>query len=1031
MHPFVSGNGPLDARLVIIGERPGPEEMRELAPMIGPTGAAVYSALGVSRATLDERKMGAMRAWQDRLLSGLGVRITNVRCTLDEMVGRIDCAEHFQLEMDSLRDARTLLCVGADATMKVLGRADVMHLHNTVWTRAEADAMRQVTGGLLRLPPQVHTVVCSLHPSYAMHGNPQAWGMIYQAIQRARKWSNRDEGPSRKMRFLLDPTPEELREVLRGGAGCIGGHNFAYDQLAFLANGCELQTRPNGPFWLVDIETPGEGQETVIELVGVSTEPDFAVVFPWISPYIEIFREATRGPEQRLVNTIDAGALIWPPTSRKVVKTGKEQKMPWLSLAMCVARVREDAPYWKDCDDSRTRAFYRTAFPDVPDYQHRRLYCALDCIYNRQLWAEQVPALRQLGVWPLYTNVVAPAGPVFVRMEARGVKIDAAKRAELLKQTESRIAGLEADVIAQASDFHAKRRAMLEQQIESLEALRDHELATHPLFTAAPGDSEADPEIVGLQPCGDHPEFRGLTRRAKCDGCAAVYRGAASLRAKLGEMRKSASKVRDRLKRLGAAFKPGSKDHWITLLFDPEIGLGLKPIAYTEVRKEPKLDDETVEELGKLYPECEILSSRVELQHLFHRRDVTLAVEVDEEGRAHAAFSQHRASTGRSSSGSDKDEADKQRRSDAGNLQNWTDADRVLVVPGGRDGLIAEADFSQIELRGMAWSARELNLLNDLRNGIDIHAQNAERMFGIPAAQTRDVELMIQGMMQPARQGGKKVTHMVDYGARAEKVGATIRPWQGREIDEVVDFLRRPENREVVFKALRLRNYARILPAIGRVAGVPGERHRLYAAANTATAAAWIEAYFKPYPRMRAYQDELVQQASRDGYVMNAWGRRFYIHDWRYGEQGRRPADANDVIAFPGQSNAGEIAKAVLPDMERVFGELCGGQLCIFGHDSYDGEIPTGAVAAFQGFSRPVLEREWPEMGEIPGFGLFKCPAEFLFGLNWGKQHICKPKKCKHTPEAPCDRWNPEGLHEWTPNEAPVLRSATGAGSRN
>src|SRR6185503_3631109 len=140
-----------------------------------------------------------------------------------------------------------------------------------------------------------------------------------------------------------------------------------------------------------------------------------------------------------------------------------------------------------------------------------------------------------------------------------------------------------------------------------------------------------------LYPCGDHPEFRGLTKRGKCSGCAAVYRGACSLRAKIKDLRTRAAKGRARIKSLGPTFKETSDDHWRYLLFDPN-ALGLVPVAFTDKKALPKVDDDSLEALQRGHPEVQVLSARVGLQHALHTKGV-LEVPVDANGRAHFVLS--------------------------------------------------------------------------------------------------------------------------------------------------------------------------------------------------------------------------------------------------------------------------------------------------------------------------------------------------------------------------------------------------------
>ncbi len=140
---FVPGYGNLKARLVVVAEKPGPEEVRKGRPMVGKTGERIADALGYGRnaSALDE-----------------AVFRTNVRrchCpteTPKEKVESIEyCARTYLVpELAALGEARTVLAVGADAAGVLVGKWETAEarknlmakLHGTVWTRKEVDNMR-------------------------------------------------------------------------------------------------------------------------------------------------------------------------------------------------------------------------------------------------------------------------------------------------------------------------------------------------------------------------------------------------------------------------------------------------------------------------------------------------------------------------------------------------------------------------------------------------------------------------------------------------------------------------------------------------------------------------------------------------------------------------------------------------------------------------------------------------------------------------------------------------------------------------
>ena len=116
-------------------------------------------------------------------------------------------------------------------------------------------------------------------------------------------------------------------------------------------------------------------------------------------------------------------------------------------------------------------------------------------------------------------------------------------------------------------------------------------------------------------------------------------------------------------------------------------------------------------------------------------------------GRVHTSFNQTVAATGRLSS------------SDP-NLQNIpirTEIGRSIrkaFIPRSPGSVLMSADYSQIELRVMAHMSADESLIASFRNGEDIHASTASRVFGVPAA----------GVSPDMRRKAKEVNFGIIYG---------------------------------------------------------------------------------------------------------------------------------------------------------------------------------------------------------------------------------------------------------------------------
>jgi DNA polymerase-1 len=106
------------------------------------------------------------------------------------------------------------------------------------------------------------------------------------------------------------------------------------------------------------------------------------------------------------------------------------------------------------------------------------------------------------------------------------------------------------------------------------------------------------------------------------------------------------------------------------------------------------------------------------------------------DGRVHTTFNQALTATGRLSSSNP-------------NLQNIpvrTERGKEIrkaFVPGTKEGVIVSADYSQIELRIMAHLSCDAHLTQAFREGQDVHAATAAKIFGVPVEEvTREQRSM-------------------------------------------------------------------------------------------------------------------------------------------------------------------------------------------------------------------------------------------------------------------------------------------------
>jgi len=759
---------------------------------------------------------------------------------------------------------------------------------------------------MIALPPKCHTIVASLHPSFAMHGLPQFWGSIYTAIQRAERWAGKEEGPARPRAadLLLDPTPDELASYLDGAT-----------------------------FLSVDVETPREDRYT-IELCGVSKGSGSGIVFPWREPHISIMREvleasnvakvghnfsfddiAFRAAGIRMggtiIDTIQAAALLWPPFR-------EARRRRWSALTTCCCRVLDFVPMWKHPEDPTTQAFYRAAFPTIPDWQHPRLYCALDCIYTGALWPRLRALLEQEGMLYLYLEVVAPAARVLVDMEERGFPVDVEERERLRALALSEKEKVDEALRNATESYHRKRLQVIGDAIEELR-VREGEAALSPLRDAPA--------------CVAHPDYTGLTRRAKCSACAAVYVAEGGRRAEVRDLRRRVAKGRAVLARIGPTFQPTNDGHWRWLLFEKE-GLGLKPVEHTKKKKEPKVDDRSIEALQMKHPDVEVLRWRVQMQELKHRLSGILAMPLreDDEGgmRAHFAYSQHLTANQRVASGLDSEEDDKQRGS-PGNAQNIKPTDRRIFVASAPDRVLIHYDWKQVELYRTGWLAEDYDLLEAIWSGADIHSLNAATIYGCAPEAARSTMVRFEGGWKDARYAAKRATHGWDYymGAR---LTARLYGLKEREAQK----------------------------AIG--------------------------AYFGRWRALRPWQERQIDRASTTRHLVNSFGYKLRFFGFARNRDGAwRVADPAIAVALAPASEVAFMAKKVLPLLNAV--SKGDSRLLTMTHDSFTFDVRRDGVADHVMEVRPILEREWEEFGTRHG-RKFAAKVDVAVGHNWGKKHV-------------------------------------------
>lgn len=175
--------------------------------------------------------------------------------------------------------------------------------------------------------------------------------------------------------------------------------------------------------------------------------------------------------------------------------------------------------------------------------------------------------------------------------------------------------------------------------------------------------------------------------------------------------------------------------------------LKLVPIKKTAGKTGYSTDSEVLQELAKKHPVPGLIITYRELYKLKSTYIDALKQEINPKtGRIHTTFKQTSVATGRLASVDP-------------NLQNIpvTDDPTISIrsafhAPAGQ--LLVSADYSQIELRVLAYLSQDIGLIQAFKAGEDIHARTAAGLFGVP----------LEWVTHDQRQIAKRINFSILYG---------------------------------------------------------------------------------------------------------------------------------------------------------------------------------------------------------------------------------------------------------------------------
>ena len=214
----------------------------------------------------------------------------------------------------------------------------------------------------------------------------------------------------------------------------------------------------------------------------------------------------------------------------------------------------------------------------------------------------------------------------------------------------------------------------------------------------------------------------------------------------------------------GVEFNINSPKQLSEVLFDR---LKLRVIRRTKTG--PSTDVAVLEELSKDHELPKYILEYRQLSKLKSTYVDALPRLINPEtGRLHTSYNQTVAATGRLSS-SDPNLQNIPIRTDLGKKI------RKAFIPGDRNHLLVDADYSQIELRIMAHLSQDENLIRAFKEGADIHRSTAATVFNVPPEEVDD----------DMRRKAKEVNFGIMYGMGEYGLSSRL----GISIEEAEDFI--------------------------------------------------------------------------------------------------------------------------------------------------------------------------------------------------------------------------------------------------
>lgn len=141
-----------------------------------------------------------------------------------------------------------------------------------------------------------------------------------------------------------------------------------------------------------------------------------------------------------------------------------------------------------------------------------------------------------------------------------------------------------------------------------------------------------------------------------------------------------------------------------------------------------------------------------------------------------------------------------------------------------------------------------------------------------------------------------------------------------------------------------------------------------------------IDRYFEVHPGVRAYLDDVVAQAHKDGYATTLFGRRRYIPELKAKNAAQRGFGERTAMNHPMQGTAADIIKLAMRQVQdELVARDLGARLMLQVHDELDLSVPESEVEEVSGLLTSVME----SVVELS----VPLLVDVSSGANWAEAH--------------------------------------------